>query len=136
MTTNASKKMTALTLETDKYGPITIDDHPYSAHRRPVGGKYTEFFNQLKIGQRLRCRPEAAKNIINALEAHLKARGHAAPHCSYKTRCEDGHGGVWWLGEKPRPPLRHGLRVSNNAAADNAFDAATSAAKNKSKRKP
>lgn len=92
------------TTKKEKYNLETmgIDEMPFESTRVVSESKYLALFSSLKQGQRLYCHPEAAARISSGLRKWLmKHRGCKNPRVTAKTRCEDGKGGVWWLGERP-----------------------------------
>ena len=84
---------------------LRIVDEAYVEKRAAQGSKYDEIFSMLKQGQRLVCGSGHAGRLSQQLREWLRQRGIEAPLVRSKERCDDGDGGVWWLGEKDeRPP--------------------------------
>lgn len=79
---------------------LKIVDEAYVAERPPQGSKYDEIFSKLKQGQRLVCGAGHAGRLSQQLRVWLRQRGIDAPLVRCKERCNDGNGGVWWLGQK------------------------------------
>lgn len=88
---------------------LTIDDTPYTDGRSTPESKFEPIFSQLPVGKRLQCEPGDASRISAALKKWLERKGRKAPIVRAKERCDDGMGGVWWLGhkeqEKPKTKL-------------------------------
>ena len=79
---------------------LKIVDEAYVAERPPQGSKYDEIFSKLKQGQRIVCGAGHAGRLSQQLRVWLCQRGIDAPLVRCKERCNDGKGGVWWLGQK------------------------------------
>lgn len=79
---------------------LKIVDEAYVAERPPQGSKYDEIFSKLKQGQRLVCGAGHAGRLSQQLRVWLSQRGIDAPLVRCKEHCNDGKGGVWWLGQK------------------------------------
>ena len=85
---------------------LKIVDEAYVAERPPQGSKYDEIFSRLKQGQRLVCGAGHAGRLSQQLRVWLCQRGIDAPLVRCKERCNDGKGGVWWLGQKEEQPAK------------------------------
>jgi len=79
---------------------LKIVDEAYVAERPPQGSKYDDIFSRLKQGQRIVCGAGHAGRLSQQLRVWLCQRGIDAPLVRCKERCDDGKGGVWWLGRK------------------------------------
>ena len=80
---------------------LIIDNHEYTGKRDQKVSKYEPLFVKLKQGQRIACPPgKACGAIANNLRKWLQGKGHANPDIRTKRECEDGKGGVWWMGEQ------------------------------------
>lgn len=88
---------------------LRIVDETYSDGRASPESKFEPIFSQLAIGKRLACEPNDANRISAALKKWLERKGRKNPIVKSRARCEDGMGGVWWLGhkaqEKPKTKL-------------------------------
>lgn len=88
---------------------LTIDDTPYTDGRATPESKFEPIFSKLPVGRRLVCQPGDAARISATLKKWLEKKGRKAPIVRARERCEDGMGGVWWLGhkdaEKPKTKL-------------------------------
>lgn len=84
---------------------LSISNDPYTGRERTNEGKYAEIFRKVKQGQRIHCPPGRAGAIAHAYEQWLlKNVGAKKPVIRTKRKCDDGKGGVWWLGEKEAKP--------------------------------
>ena len=80
---------------------LSISNDPYTGRERTNEGKYAEIFCKVKQGQRIVCPPGRAGAIAHAYEKWLvKNLDAKQPVIRTKRACDDGKGGVWWLGEK------------------------------------
>ena len=109
-----------------KQGPIDpatlrIVDEEYVGKRASNGSKYDEIFSMLKQGQRLACGPGHAGRLSQQLREWLRQRGFENPLVRSKERCDDGDGGVWWLGTKEKRPLKHVKPKTEFAGGRNPF---------------
>lgn len=96
-------------MQPDKYdlSEMSIDNTPYSgALLTRAGSKYDALFSKLQQGQRIKCPPEAASALGTRLRKWLKREGHPKARVATRKLCEDGAGGVWWLGEREAKPER------------------------------
>lgn len=84
---------------------LSISNDAYTGRERSSEGKYAELFSKVKQGQRIVCPEGRAGGIAHAYAKWLKANvGSKKPIVRTKDRCDDGKGGVWWLGEKEAKP--------------------------------
>ncbi len=79
---------------------LRIVDEEYVGKRAAQGSKYDEIFSVLRQGQRLACGSGHAGRLSQQLREWLRQRGIENPLVRSKERCDDGDGGVWWLGQK------------------------------------
>lgn len=96
-------------MQPDKYdlSEMSIDNTPYSgALLTRAGSKYDDLFSKLQQGQRIKCPPEAASALGTRLRKWLKREGYPNARVATRKLCEDGAGGVWWLGEREAKPER------------------------------
>ena len=99
---------------------LKIVDEAYVAERPPQGSKYDEIFSKLKQGQRLVCGAGHAGRLSQQLRVWLRQRGIDAPLVRCKERCNDGLGGVWWLGQKEEQPAKP-VKLKTKFAGRNPF---------------
>ena len=84
---------------------LSISNDAYTGRERSSEGKYAELFSKVKQGQRIVCPEGRAGGIAHAYAKWLKKNiGAKQPIVRTKDRCDDGKGGVWWLGEKEAKP--------------------------------
>ena len=84
---------------------LSISNDVYTGRERSSEGKYAELFSKVKQGQRIVCPEGRAGGIAHAYAKWLKKNiGAKHPIVRTKDRCDDGKGGVWWLGEKEAKP--------------------------------
>ena len=84
---------------------LSISNDVYAGRERTNDGKYAELFSKVKQGQRIVCPEGRAGGIAHAYAKWLKKNlGAKQPIVRTKDRCDDGKGGVWWLGEKEAKP--------------------------------
>ncbi len=109
------KKATAVYTPIDP-SELSISNDPYTGRERTNEGKYAEIFCKVKQGQRIVCPPGRAGSIANAYAKWLQKNvGAKKPVIRTKRTCDDGKGGVWWLGEKEAKPAKTvwaGLRAA------------------------
>lgn len=105
------------------YSPIdpselSISNDPYIGRSYTTEGKYAHIFSKVKQGQRIVCPENRASGIAHAYMKWLKANiGAKQPIVRTKDRCDDGKGGVWWLGEKDAKPAATVWQDLNRKAA-------------------
>lgn len=81
---------------------LQIVNDPMPTRRISIGLKYEGVFSKLKPGQAVKCQPDEAPKICNALSSWLKKKGrrdqyHIRSVSRYET---DGLGRVWLIPKK------------------------------------
>ena len=76
---------------------LQIVDDPVQVNRATVSAKYDELFSKLKPGQAIKCQPDEAGKIGNALNTWLKKHSKPGTVKTCRRYETDGLGRVWLL---------------------------------------
>jgi hypothetical protein len=80
---------------------LTICNDPLPAGRASPEPKYNAKFQELKIGQAVKCKPEEVGRIAGALKKWVSEQPGGGMVRSIKHYPKDGLGRVWWLEGAP-----------------------------------
>ena len=102
---------------------LHITDEEFVDAPRIASSKYDAIFAKLRPGQRLVCPPGVAARLAQTLRVWLQKRGHRPPLVKNRNLCQDGMGGVWWLGAKEQAaPLPTLEPIKPASSVPNAFE--------------
>ena len=82
---------------------LRVVDEPYTDGRAMQKTKYDEFFSTVQPNKRIQCPEGKAGGLASSFRKWLMKRGHTNPTVKSRERCDDGHGGVWWVKEAEKP---------------------------------
>lgn len=102
---------------------LRIVDEEFLDAPRIAASKYDAIFAKLRPGQRLVCPPGVADRLAQTRRVWLKKRGHRPPLVKNRNLCQDGLGGVWWLGAKEQAqPMPTPAPIEPASSVPNAFE--------------
>jgi hypothetical protein len=78
---------------------LHMTDEPYSDGRDAMRTKYDDFFATVTPNRRIVCPSGKAGGLAASLRKWLTKRGHQGVVVKARERCDDSHGGVWWVQE-------------------------------------
>ena len=104
---------------------VQLTKEPYT-QRRNVNSKYADIFSRVSKNERIKCPAGKAGGIGHTLRSWLNRHVCDDAIVTTRERCDDGYGGVWWMGEREEAPAQKSKKTREESIHNTAATSATS----------